>query len=158
MNSETISALELAWNVRGGGGGRTERRFLDYVVDGTPLSSVIKADVISPFGWCVAAEQVKAASRLVREASPDLPEERVSLFVCPECGDLDCGAVGITVDRGQGLVIWRDFAFESNGERSSYALGPFRFDGRAYHQQFERLRRECAAGLKWPNHQFSSCS
>lgn len=38
-------------------------------------------------------ETVAAVERLVGEASGDLPDGRVSLYVCPECGDLRCGAV-----------------------------------------------------------------
>jgi len=147
MASERTSTLEVVWADRPGGGGATGRRYLDFVVDGVALSTVLKGDVISPLGWGNADEQILALDRLLRRTSPDLPEGRVSLYVCPECGDLGCGAVSVIVDGAPGSVIWRDFAFQNNYEdavhRSGYEeLGPFRFDGRTYHELLQRLRRD----------------
>jgi hypothetical protein len=70
------------------------------------------------------------------------------LYVCPECGDLDCGAVSLVVERGPAVVIWRDFAFQSTREGGAQragleGVGPFVFAGREYHDLLVRLKCEC---------------
>lgn len=147
MAPESSSTLELTWTNRPGGGGATGRRYRDLVVDGIPLSTVFKSDVISPFGWLGSKEQVAAADRLLRRATPDLPTGRVSLYICPECGDLGCGPISVAVDGAAGGVVWRDFAFQNNYEDSIHrsgleGVGPFFFEGRAYHQVLDELKRD----------------
>ena len=114
MIPDKISTLEFVWSSRAGGGGRTERRFRDIKVDGVALSTVVNADVISPFGWGSPEEQFMALDRLLLRAPPDLYEGRVSLYVCPECGDLGCGAVSVVIETDGSGIIWRDFAFQNN--------------------------------------------
>jgi len=146
MIPENTSTLTLLWAIRPGDGGKTERRYRDFVVDGVPLSTVV-GDVVSPFGWLIADEQVAAADRLLRRAKPDLPGGRVSLYVCAECGDLGCGAVSVTVEATTGGVLWRDFGFQNNYEDSIHrtgleAVGPFLFEGRTYLVLLDELKRD----------------
>ena len=141
------SKIELIWSTRAGGNGRTERRYRDIVVDGTALSTMVEGDVISPFGWTSPDEQIAAINRLLRRASPDLPGGRVALYVCPECGDLACGAVSLVIDGAEGGLVWRDFGFQNGYDdtvhRDGYeSLGPFFFDGYAYHQLWEELKSD----------------
>lgn len=145
-----LSTIDSTWAVRAGGGGRTERRYREILIDGISFSSLVQCDVISPFGWGSQAEEVAAIDRLLRRSPPDLPEDRVSFYVCPECGDLGCGAISLVIEGGTGTVIWRDFAFQNNYDglihREEFeTLGPFTFEGRAYHEFFERMRRAVAA-------------
>jgi hypothetical protein len=112
------SILDVVWNTRSGGGGRTERRFLDFVVDGVPLSSQFDADFISPFGWFDVNEQRATIDRLLRKCPPDVAHGRTSLYVCAECGDLGCGAVTLFVQGGAGVIVWKDFGIQSNYETS----------------------------------------
>ena len=142
-----ISTLELSWATRPGGGGRTERHYRDFVVDGVALSTVLTADVVSAFGWAAADEQVAIVDRLLRRASPDLPEGRGSLYGCPECWDLGCGVVSLVIEGVQGGIVWRDFGFQNNYENAIYRmgyedLGPFLFDGRDYHLLLAGLGRD----------------
>jgi hypothetical protein len=144
MSSRSHSALDAVWTVRSGEN-RTERRYLDVVIDGVPLSTMGLGDVISPFGWLSHAEEDRASARLLQRSSPDLPQGRVSLYVCPECSDLACGAVSILVERGSGTVTWSDFAFQNDydGEihRTGFEeIGPFIFSENAYDRFFESLR------------------
>jgi hypothetical protein len=127
------SKLELRWRVGSGGGGRTERRYLDFVVDG-----------ISLYDRLAVGDQVTALGCW----SPDLEREhiqqllsasgRVPLYVCAECGDLGCGAITALVERGPDGFVWRDFASENNYDASitdaeSYrAVGPFVFNKTEY--------------------------
>jgi hypothetical protein len=141
-----VSTLDLVWTTRAGGGGRTERRFLDFVIDGAALSSLFDADFISPFGWFDADEQKASIERLLRNSPPDMAHGRTTLYICPECGEPDCGAVTILVEPGDHVVTWKDFGIQNNYEHVVHAeglenLGPFTFDGRRYHEVFQRLLR-----------------
>jgi hypothetical protein len=49
--SMSTSKLELRWRVRSGGGGRTERRYLDFLVDGISLyDRLVVGDQVGPQG------------------------------------------------------------------------------------------------------------
>jgi len=140
-----ISTLDLAWVTRAGGGGRTERRYRDFLVDGASLTSRIKADFISPFGWFDLSAQAAFLDGLLRKQPPQCAGGRTILCVCPECGDLGCGAVTVTVQGGPGVVIWRDFGIQNNYEDGVYTagfedIGPFTFDGLTYYRVLESLR------------------
>ena len=72
-------------------------------------------------------------ARLIAKAKPDSPEGRVLLYICPECGDVGCGAYAARIRRAGARVVWTDFARESAGE--TFRIGtpvPFVFDARAY--------------------------
>ena len=140
------STLDVVWTTRSGEEGRTERRFLDFVIDEVTLSSRFNVDFISPFGWFDADEQEASIARLLTKSPPDAPHGRTTLYICPECGDPGCGAVTLLVERGPGVIIWKDFGFEDTYEDVVHtegfeSIGPFTFDGKQYHELFERLRR-----------------
>ncbi len=108
--------LRLEWKRREGGGGRTQMGFLDFIVDGQALSEKVGGDLASCLGWFVPEENQKAVRRLLLEDPADFPNNRRSLYVCPECGDLGCGAVSAVVEEVKGKIIWRNFGYENNYE------------------------------------------
>jgi hypothetical protein len=64
---------------------------------------------------------------------------RVPLFVCPECGDLACGAITARVSRTELGAQWADFAYENGFDPTSkLTLGPFEFEWAAYLREIER--------------------
>jgi hypothetical protein len=135
-----LSRLELTPHHRPGGsaGGatRTECWTWDFVVDGQPLS-VVAGDMVGALGSADPAWDARVVDKLLRRAPPDLPPDRVALYVCPECGDLGCGAVAASVIREGDVVIWRDFAWERDWEDAlvqgqPIELGPFHFDRGSY--------------------------
>ena len=97
-----LSSLDVTWATRVGGGGRTERRYLDFVIDGVALCSRFRADFIPPLGWFAVEEQLAAIERLRRKVPPDLACYRTALCICPECGDLGCRAISLSVEGGAG--------------------------------------------------------
>jgi hypothetical protein len=132
-----MSRLHLEWKRREGGDGRTKRDYLDIIVDDQPLSEIIGGDMVSCLGWFVPEENAKAVRRLLLEETADLPDDRCSLYVCPECGDLGCGAVSLVVQPYRDRVIWRDFGYENKYEgivrtEGYERLGPFIFDRSEY--------------------------
>jgi hypothetical protein len=141
-----VSTLEVVWTTRQGGDGRTERPYLDFVIDGVALSSQVSGDFITPFGWLDASEHEASIDRLLGKSPPDMRNGRTALYICPECGDLACGAVTLLVARENGVIVWKNFGFENTYEDVLHTaglenIGPFAFDATQYHELFERLRR-----------------
>jgi hypothetical protein len=132
------SVLQLEWKRREGGGGKTQRDYLDFVVDGEPLSEKLGGDLASCLGWFVPKENRKAVHRLLLKEAADLPNNRRSLYVCPECGELDCGAITAVIERSGDKIIWRDFGFQSNSADVTpirdYGDVSFAFDRAQYNQ------------------------
>lgn len=135
MNRINVLSLEL--RLREGGNGATPREYLDFVVDGQPLSKAIGGDLASCLGWFVPDENTKSVIRLLLEQPADFPNNRRSLYVCAECGDLGCGAVSVVIELVGDQIIWRDFGLQDNYEdqiiSSGYAgIGPFIFNKAEY--------------------------
>ncbi|PKV99415.1 hypothetical protein ATK30_0382 [Amycolatopsis echigonensis] len=94
-----------------------ERRYLDFEVDGVSLRSLVDTglDLIS----VLVTDRPRDPPRLARvlgEAPGDAPDGRVLLYVCPECEDIECGAVASKVLRRGDLVTWRDFGVPEEDE------------------------------------------
>lgn len=130
-----ISNLELKRKRREGGGGATERDFLDFIIDGESLSEKIGGDLVSCLGWSVPAQNEKAVYQIMLKANSDLSGNRYILYVCPECGDISCGAVTAVIERVDDTIIWRDFGFQNNYEneyRPINEIDKFVFDRAQY--------------------------
>ena len=130
--------LQLEWKRREGEGGKTQRDYLDFIIDGQPLSEKIGGDLASCLGWFDPAQNIKSVNRLLRKEPADLPNNRYSLYVCAECGELECGAVTAVIERQGDKIIWRDFGFQSNANEVTPIRGygdlTFAFDPTQYYQ------------------------
>ena len=111
------------------------RTSVDFVIDGEGLlARLVAADGgHSDFMGCFVAgfpapNQAKLAL-LAGQSSPETGEGRVLLYICPECGDIGCGAYAARVRVGAEQVEWSDFAYENGYEpaRRLASLGPFVF-------------------------------
>jgi hypothetical protein len=112
----------------------TGRTSIDFVIDGEALLAQLTnvggghADFMGCFvlGF-TERNQAKRAS-LIGQSPPETDEGRVLLYVCPECGDIGCGAYAARVQVGVELVEWSDFAYENGYEQSQpLGVGPFVF-------------------------------
>jgi hypothetical protein len=140
------STLELKWTDRVLTGSQTPRRFLDFVVDGEPLYSIM-GGLISPLGWLSESGNDLAVDRLLRKADPDAPNGRTSIYVCPECADLGCGAVTAVIERVGDSIVWRDFGFQNNYDdmirKDDFQdVGPFAFSARQYYDAIRTALEE----------------
>jgi hypothetical protein len=118
------SSLELHWSVRPGGDGRTERRYLDFVVDGISLYDRLRAgDRVTALGCWLRDSEREHIEQLLSGSG------RVPLYVCAECGDLGCGAVTVQVERTPEGFVWRDFALENNYDDTMKDAAPYRTVG-----------------------------
>jgi hypothetical protein len=113
---------------------QSERNFLDFVIDGQSLAELTRYDLVSVLckEW-VVEEREKSVRRLLGEEAADFPDDRRSLLVCPECGDIGCGAVSIVLQVSDKTVLWQGFGYQNNYEPEIHGqhlkeLGPFEFD------------------------------
>ncbi len=118
-----FSLVESARTISGHG--QHERQFLDFAFDSTPLYPAVRAkgvDNITPI-WLDGDEWSREAiRRLLGDAEPDAPDGRVSVYVCAECADLGCGAITVVVERGVGIVSWRDWGYQNSYEQGFVAI------------------------------------
>ena len=152
------SILKLTPLIREGtqyanGTSKSERHFLDFVVDGKSLWEALgeRHDMVSIL--CAeysSGETAKAVGRLLLNGKADLPNARRSFFVCSECGDLGCGAITAVVERQGDTITWKAFGYENTYEDKilldAYStVGPFMFDATTYErtlvQAMDLLRR-----------------
>jgi hypothetical protein len=143
--------LSLVWRVREGTPPdqqdmcRTRREYLDFVVDGRSLYNTLSVSGL--VGWLAYwPEWINPPSigELLPEGSSELQSVGIGsgqrlLYVCPECGDLQCGATTAVIIGEGDRIVWKDFAelfwdadglvFETKGFEH---IGPFYFDRRQY--------------------------
>lgn len=166
---EAYSTLDLTLRCRPGerysdGAWKTERSFLDFVVDGHSLYDMLvlsrRYDLISGL-WLGSQALVPATqtvSRLLLLEPSDFPDDRRSLYVCPECGDLGCGAISIVVDCDADSVAWRNFGYENNYEPRALTsgfedVGPFVFGYKEYETALEGALRTLRTEGGWKPHE-----
>lgn len=131
---------------------KSERHFLDFVVNGQSLWEKIgkQRDLVSVICYEYAREEtIKAANRLLLTEKPVIPANRRSLFICSECGDFGCGAVTAMVVREGHSIVWKDFGFENDYEDNILTddykqIGPYAFDFAHY----ETALRQAIDSLK----------
>lgn len=134
-----ISKLELVWRTRSGGSGKTWREYLDFVVDGQSLQDLIDpGDLIGCLGWLPEKEDANFVDRLLLKKPSILGNDRHLIYICPECGDVDCGAISVQIYKSCHEFIWSNFGFEKdtdsriNDLKSYVHVGPFHFDKHEY--------------------------
>jgi hypothetical protein len=97
---------------------KTERRFLDFVVDGLSLYDAMTRpyDLASVLwiGSPLILINLTPVRRLLLLDPGDLSSGRFSLYVCAECGDLGCGGLTANIVAEDDHIIWRDFGIENN--------------------------------------------
>lgn len=142
-----VSTLRLREAHRPGGGGKTERTYFDFYVSDRRLLDLLgwsDADYITPLGWGQVKCQAYAVAELLRKRKPTLATRRYQLYVCPECGDIGCGAVTARIEREGDLVVWRDFGFENDYEEPRLGefggIAPLYFDAGDYWQTLSSFR------------------
>ena len=127
---------------------KIERVSADFVVAGESLLSRLvevdggHGDFMGCFVSGFTDENLKKFMQLARAAKPDTDDGRYLLYVCPECGDIGCGAYAAKVRISSNVAEWHDFAYE-NGYESARVLpsvGPFKFNLVEYMATLEAAR------------------
>ncbi len=128
-----MSSIELKERKREGGPNLSEVIYWDFVVDGVSLFDRVEGDFASCFGWFLSEQNDKAIRRLLLIDDADFPDNRRSVYVCPECGDLGCGAISVVIEKMGNSIVWRDFGYQNNYDENidleAYSdIGPFSFN------------------------------
>lgn len=130
---------------------RSRRSFAEFVVDGEALAgrlgdAIERMDLVPVLvrDW-VAGFPAEDYQRLVGGASSMPQGGRAALYVCPECGDIGCGAITAVIEHGAETVIWRDFAYQVAFDRLDPGdlladLDPIVFERAAYLEALAGVR------------------
>ena len=137
-----FSTLALGWRTRQGGAAKARLDYLDFVVDGSSLLDRLPpVGSVGVLGWMLPEYEADAVAQLLLRQPPEMPGGRVPLYVCPQCGDLGCGAVTAEIEETEDAFVWSDLAREVNyhyepgddGILERYeGVGPFAFDAAEY--------------------------
>ena len=120
---------------------KSVRTFCDFVIDGQSVADIFRTrgfDLISVL-WIDAPENLcrEATQRLLRLQDADCPNDRRTLYVCSECGDIRCGAITVLVESDAETFTGKEFGYENNYEpgvsqEKLKDLGPFVFSRDEY--------------------------
>ena len=119
---------------------KSARTFCDFVIDGQSLADILTSrgfDLISVL-WIDAPENLcRAATQSLLRLHADCPNDRRTLYVCPECGDIGCAAITVRVESAAETFAWKEFGYENNYEpgvshEKFKDLGPFVFSRDKY--------------------------
>lgn len=124
----------------------TERQSADFLIDEVSLlHTLVKidgghGDFMGCFVKGFTEAAAKAVAMLVAQAPPDSESGRVLLYICPECGDIGCGAYAVRIMKTDSGYSWDDFAYENGYEepRVIEGVGPFFFERSAYESAIGR--------------------
>lgn len=116
------------------------RTSADFLIDGESLLLALvredggHSDFMGAFVLGHPESLADVARQLTLQVPPSSDSGRVLLYICPECGDIGCGAYSAKVTRDQETYSWSDFAYENGYEdaRSLAAVGPFVFEASQY--------------------------
>lgn len=129
---------------------KAERNYIDFIVSGQSLRLILglhDTDLIGTFGWIKnKAYENKKIDEFLGLGKPELETGRTPFYVCPECGDIGCGAITAMIEITDDYVIWRDFGYENDYSEPVFddykEIGPFKFDKRDYNKIFEILKKK----------------
>ena len=109
---------------------------IDFIIDNNSLLDLIinkhggDNDFMGCFskGWNKLNENSK--NKLLNKLEPETANGRMAIYICPECGDIGCGAYCCKIEKTNGMYIWKDFAYENNYEEAKIInnIGPFYFN------------------------------
>lgn len=126
------------------------RSYIDFIIDGKPLSQLLNGVSINigKFGWKTNLQFEIEQFKEFRNGYKSKQENGLfSIYVCPDCGDEECGAVMMRIAHDKNKVIWTDFVW-SNGLVKSKEdpdekinIEPLIFDRDKYFHALARLQK-----------------
>jgi len=127
---------------------KVDRKYIDFIVSGQSLGQIFGLpdfDLIGNFGWSENKEyENKQIDEFLGLEKPELETGRTCFYVCPECGDIGCGAITAKIEMTDKNIIWKDFGYENNYSEPDLTdykeIGPFTFDKKQYCETIEGLK------------------
>lgn len=116
------------------------RTSTDFVINGDSLLQLLvksdggHSDYMGRFVAGYPEVNESAAKELLARIPSEVGDGRSLLYLCPECGDIGCGAYAARVRRDAGNYVWFDFVY-INGYEPPHPLptiGPFAFTASEY--------------------------
>lgn len=108
MSYDTLGFVDAA--VVGSGGAR---RYRDFAINGTALSSLVQiGGKIGGFAALAGAERQRLVKQLLRRQPSALSSGRCPIYLCAECGGLDCGTVSVRVSEIEDCFVWSELSYE----------------------------------------------
>lgn len=103
--------------------------------------------MIGSFGW---GQNKEYENNMLNEykgiEKSSLISGRIMIYVCPECGDIGCGAITANINVTNTEVIWNNFAYEDDNAEPNITdyqgIGPFIFNKKQYLEIIEQLKIE----------------
>jgi len=127
---------------------QTPREYFDFFVSGKSLKTFLgieTADYITLFVWGTNNEYDRYILNVFRlQEKSEIDSGRVMIYICPECGDIDCGAITATIKDYGDRIIWSDFGYETNygGLTETYdQIDPIEFDRASYFSAFSNFQQ-----------------
>lgn len=149
-----FSTLDLDWRIREGGDGKDRVQYLDFTIDGQSLLDCLPPlDKVGVLGWGPPEAERNAISQLLLREPSALLGGRVPLYVCPQCGHLDCGSISVHVENHADSFVWSGFAWEVTYEIAQgdagvlyryEEVGPLAFPSEEYVNVFSGRLRQLA--------------
>jgi hypothetical protein len=138
-----MSNLELVWRTRSGVSGRTRREYLDFVIDGKSLQDLLDpGEMIGCLGWQSSTEEQVLIDQLLLKRPSPIGDDRVPIYICPECGQLDCGAVTVQIQKSKSGIVWSNLGFQKDNsvavsfDRAYASIAGYTFDKSEYWTTF----------------------
>jgi hypothetical protein len=136
--AENFSKLELIWRTRKGGGGGTQRIYLDFVVNGQSLHDLLTTDDhIGCLGWLPQDIEQVVFEQLTTGRLSDLGNDRYAIYVCAECGDIGCGAITVQIEKTKDGFVWKNFGYENDYDESMQDLENYKKIGEFHFKEAE---------------------
>jgi hypothetical protein len=103
--------------------------FFDILINGESMVDAFRTrgrDLVSCLGWGPEDWRREKALRLLGQAPADFPNDRRSILVCSECGDLGCGAISARIRFDADSVTWEAFGYENTYDDEGPYLEDYR--------------------------------
>jgi len=116
-------------------GNNTE--FADLIIDSVSLFKRLKEyDFVPAFGWGKDEHQQHITDCFLFRYPFEFQYHRYPIFICPQCGDLECGYISVAIDKESDIVEWSNFYLEHKNQPLD--IGPFHFKWDNYKSVIEK--------------------
>src|SRR5688572_23950833 len=96
-----------------------DRWSMDFLINDQELREYLgisDSGLLGCFGWRTNREyEMKLLNELREGKFLSSDNGLFPLYVCPECGDIECGAIVCEIEIDSGYVVWKKFA-HSDGQ------------------------------------------
>ena len=120
-------------------------QFLDYYISGISLQKYLGIDsknIVTLLGWFLIKDEEKRVLKEFKlQTKTQLPQNRIELYICGQCGDIGCGSITAQIfDKGD-KIVWKNFANQFNGDEigESFNVDAIEFERSNYFNAFSKI-------------------